>query len=146
MPPLLISGATFSDWIYRALVVLVISCPCALVISIPLGYFGGIGGASRRGILVKGSNFLDALTQVKTVVFDKTGTLTKGEFKVSEIVTSNGFDENTILEYAAYAEYNSNHPIAKSILNPIIGILTIRESARSKKYPGTELKHTSIIK
>lgn len=116
MPPLLISGATFSDWIYRALVVLVISCPCALVISIPLSYFGGIGGASRRGILVKGSNFLDALTQVKTVVFDKTGTLTKGEFKVSEIVTSNGFDENTILEYAAYAEYNSNHPIAKSIL------------------------------
>lgn len=116
MPPLLISGATFSDWIYRALVVLVISCPCALVISIPLGYFGGIGGASRRGILVKGSNFLDALTQVKTVVFDKTGTLTKGEFKVSEIVTSNGFDENTILEYAAYAEYNSNHPIAKSLL------------------------------
>lgn len=116
LPPLLISGATFSDWIYRALVVLVISCPCALVISIPLGYFGGIGGASRRGILVKGSNFLDALTKVKTVVFDKTGTLTKGEFKVSEIVTSNEFNENTILEYAAYAEYNSNHPIAKSIL------------------------------
>lgn len=116
VPPLLLSGATFSDWIYRALVVLVISCPCALVISIPLGYFGGIGGASRRGILVKGSNFLDALTQVKTVVFDKTGTLTKGEFKVSEIVASNGFNENTILEYAAYAEYNSNHPIAKSLL------------------------------
>jgi len=115
-PPLLLSGATFSDWIYRSLVVLVISCPCALVISIPLGYFGGIGGASRRGILVKGSNFLDALTQVKTVVFDKTGTLTKGEFKVSEIVASNGFDENAILEYAAYAEYNSNHPIAKSLL------------------------------
>lgn len=116
LPPLLISGATFSDWIYRALVVLVISCPCALVISIPLGYFGGIGGASRRGILVKGSNFLDALTQVKTVVFDKTGTLTKGEFKVSEIVTSNGFSEEEISEYAAYAEYNSNHPIAKSII------------------------------
>ncbi len=115
LPPLLIEGATFSDWIYRALVVLVISCPCALVISIPLGYFGGIGGASRRGILVKGSNFLDALTQVKTVVFDKTGTLTKGEFKVSGISTSNGFDEETILEYAAYAEHNSNHPIAKSI-------------------------------
>ena len=116
VPPLLISGATFSDWIYRALVVLVISCPCALVISIPLGYFGGIGGASRRGILVKGSNFLDALTQVKTVVFDKTGTLTKGEFKVTEIVTSNGFSKEEISEYAAYAEYNSNHPIAKSIL------------------------------
>lgn len=116
LPPLFIEGATFSEWIYRALVVLVISCPCALVISIPLGYFGGIGGASRRGILVKGSNFLDALTQVKTVVFDKTGTLTKGEFRVSGIFPSNGFDEKKILEYAAYAEYHSNHPIAKSLL------------------------------
>ncbi len=116
LPPLLFSGQTFSEWIYRALVVLVISCPCALVISIPLGYFGGIGGASRKGILVKGSNFLDALTQVKTVVFDKTGTLTKGEFKVSEVVTSNGYTKEEILEYAAYAETNSNHPVAKSIL------------------------------
>ncbi|MCF6183883.1 MAG: cadmium-translocating P-type ATPase [Bacteroidales bacterium] len=116
LPPLFISGATFDEWIYRALVVLVISCPCALVISIPLGYFGGIGGASKRGILVKGSNFLDALTQVKTVVFDKTGTLTKGEFKISEIVPANNFSKETILEYAAYAEYNSNHPIAKSVL------------------------------
>jgi Cd2+/Zn2+-exporting ATPase len=115
LPPLFIPGATFSDWIYRALVVLVISCPCALVISIPLGYFGGVGRASRKGILVKGSNFLDALTQVKTVVFDKTGTLTKGEFKVSEVVTANGFSKDEILEYAAYAEANSNHPIAKSI-------------------------------
>lgn len=115
LPPLLFSGQTFSEWIYRALVVLVISCPCALVISIPLGYFGGIGSASRKGILVKGSNFLDALTQVTTVVFDKTGTLTKGEFKVSEVVTSNGFSKEEILEYAAYAETNSNHPIAKSI-------------------------------
>lgn len=115
LPPLLFSGQTFNDWIYRALVVLVISCPCALVISIPLGYFGGVGMASRKGILVKGSNFLDALTQVKTVVFDKTGTLTKGEFKVSEIVTSNGISKEEILEYAAYAETNSNHPVAKSI-------------------------------
>ena len=115
LPPLLVSGQTFSEWIYRALVVLVISCPCALVISIPLGYFGGIGSASRKGILVKGSNFLDALTQVKTVVFDKTGTLTKGEFIVSEVVTSNGFTKEEILEYAAYAETNSNHPVAKSI-------------------------------
>jgi Cd2+/Zn2+-exporting ATPase len=115
LPPLLFSGQTFSEWIYRALVVLVISCPCALVISIPLGYFGGIGSASRKGILVKGSNFLDALTQVKTVVFDKTGTLTKGEFKVSEVVTSNGYAKEEILEYAAYAETNSNHPVAKSI-------------------------------
>ncbi|MFH1526146.1 MAG: heavy metal translocating P-type ATPase [Bacteroidota bacterium] len=116
LPPLLFSGQLFNDWIYRALVVLVISCPCALVISIPLGYFGGIGGASKKGILVKGSNFLDALTQVKTVVFDKTGTLTKGEFKVSEIVTSNGFSEEQLIDYAAHAEANSNHPIAKSIL------------------------------
>ncbi len=115
LPPLLFSGQTFSEWIYRALVVLVISCPCALVISIPLGYFGGIGSASKKGILIKGSNFLDALTQVKTVVFDKTGTLTKGEFKVSEIVTFNLFSKEQILEYAAYAETNSNHPIAKSI-------------------------------
>jgi len=115
LPPLFITGATFSEWIYRALVVLVISCPCALVISIPLGYFGGIGSASRKGILVKGSNFLDALTQVKTVVFDKTGTLTKGEFKVTEVVTSNGYSKEEILEYAAYAETNSNHPVAKSI-------------------------------
>ncbi|MCK9281448.1 MAG: cadmium-translocating P-type ATPase [Melioribacteraceae bacterium] len=116
LPPIIFSGETFSDWIYRALVVLVISCPCALVISIPLGYFGGIGGASKKGILVKGSNFLDALTKVKTVVFDKTGTLTKGEFKVSDIIEENGFDKNEILRYAAYAESNSNHPIAKSVL------------------------------
>ena len=116
IPPLLIQGASFSDWIYRALVVLVISCPCALVISIPLGYFGGIGRASRRGILVKGSNFLDALTHVSTMVFDKTGTLTKGEFKVSQIKTDNNFHQNEILKIAAHAEANSNHPIAKSIL------------------------------
>lgn len=117
IPPLFFAGQTFTDWIYRALVVLVISCPCALVISIPLGYFGGIGGASRRGILVKGSNFLDALTKIKTVVFDKTGTLTKGEFKVAEIVSANGFKEEDILKYAAYAEAYSSHPIAKSILD-----------------------------
>ncbi len=116
LPPLLFTGQTFSDWIYRALVVLVISCPCALVISIPLGYFGGIGGASRRGILVKGSNYLDALTKVKTVVFDKTGTLTKGEFKVSEIVVKNGFNREELLRLAAYAESHSNHPIAKSVI------------------------------
>jgi len=116
IPPLFFTGQTFTDWIYRALVVLVISCPCALVISIPLGYFGGIGGASRRGILVKGSNFLDALTKIKTVVFDKTGTLTKGEFKVSEIVVKNGFDKEELLRLAAYAESHSNHSIAKSVI------------------------------
>ena len=116
LPPLLVEGQLFSVWIYRALIMLVVSCPCALVISIPLGYFGGIGGASRKGILVKGSNYLDALTVVKTVIFDKTGTLTKGEFKVSEIVPANGYDKDQVLKYAAYAEVNSNHPIAQSIL------------------------------
>ena len=95
---------------------LVVSCPCALVISIPLGYFGGIGGASHKGILIKGSNYLDALTAVKIIVFDKTGTLTKGEFKVSEIVSKNGFNDSEVLKYAAHAEVNSNHPIAQSIL------------------------------
>ncbi len=115
LPPLFVEGQQFSVWIYRALIMLVVSCPCALVISIPLGYFGGIGGASRRGILVKGSNYLDALTAIKTVVFDKTGTLTKGEFKVSEIVPANGYGKDQVLKYAAYAEVNSNHPIAQSI-------------------------------
>lgn len=115
LPPLFIEGATFSQWIYRALVVLVISCPCALVISIPLGFFGGIGGASRNGILVKGGNYLEALNDVKIVVFDKTGTLTKGVFKVTKAVTWEGFNKNELLEYAAYAEAHSNHPIARSI-------------------------------
>jgi Cd2+/Zn2+-exporting ATPase len=115
LPPLLFSGQRFSDWIYRALVILVISCPCALVISIPLGYFGGIGRASRKGVLIKGSNYLDALTKVKTVVFDKTGTLTKGVFNVSEVIASNGISKEDLLKYAAIAEAQSNHPIADSI-------------------------------
>jgi len=116
IPPLLIPGAAFSEWIYRACVLLVISCPCALVISIPLGYFGGIGGASRKGILIKGSNYLDVLTKVKTAVFDKTGTLTKGEFKVTQVVPANKFSEEELLNLAAQAEAQSNHPIAQSIL------------------------------
>ena len=127
IPPLFISGAAFSDWIYRALVVLVISCPCALVISIPLGYFGGIGGASRKGILIKGSNYLDVLTKVKTVVFDKTGTLTKGEFRVTEVVTENGFLKEDIIKYAAYAEANSSHPIAKSVINAFNDKIQVNE-------------------
>ena len=119
IPPLLISGATNADrflWVYRALVLLVISCPCGLVISIPLGYFGGIGGAAKRGILVKGSTFLDTLTAVKTVVLDKTGTLTKGVFKVAEIVPANGFSQTELMEIAAKIESQSNHPVAKSIM------------------------------
>jgi Cd2+/Zn2+-exporting ATPase len=116
LPPLVVPGALFSDWIYRALVLLVISCPCALVVSIPLGYFGGIGKASRRGILIKGSNYLDALTQAENVVFDKTGTLTRGVFRVSEIVARNGFSREQVLSLAAQAESHSAHPIAQSIL------------------------------
>lgn len=115
IPPLIIPGATFSDWIYRALAFLVVSCPCALVISIPLSFFGGIGGASRNGILVKGSNYLEALNNVDTIVFDKTGTLTKGIFKVTQIVPVNGWSEEELLSYAAHAESFSNHPIATSI-------------------------------
>ncbi|MGK7872627.1 MAG: heavy metal translocating P-type ATPase [Xenococcaceae cyanobacterium] len=115
LPPLLIPGATSTQWAYRALVLLVISCPCGLVISIPLGYFGGVGGAAKRGILVKGSTFLDALTAVKTVVFDKTGTLTKGVFQVTQIIPKNGFAEAELLELAAKVESHSNHPVAQSI-------------------------------
>ena len=116
IPPLFINGASFSDWLYRALIFLVVSCPCALVVSIPLGFFGGIGGASKNGILIKGSNYLEALFYVDTVVFDKTGTLTKGIFKVTEVNTSNGFEKDELLEYAAYAESYSSHPIALSII------------------------------
>lgn len=115
VPPLLFTGATFSDWLYRALVFLVISCPCALVISIPLGFFGGIGAASKKGILVKGSNYLEALNDVKYVVLDKTGTLTKGQFEVNELNPTTGYTEEELLKYAAYAEAFSNHPIAESI-------------------------------
>lgn len=114
VPPLL-SGSPFSEWLGRALIFLVISCPCALVISIPLGFFGGIGAASRRGVLVKGGNYLDALRDIKTVVFDKTGTLTQGVFSVSRIEAYEGFIGEEVLELAAYAESNSTHPIAKSV-------------------------------
>lgn len=115
LPPL-ITGQAFSIWIYRALTFLVISCPCALVISIPLSFFGGIGGASKIGVLVKGSNYLEALAHAEIVVFDKTGTLTKGSFAVSEI-HSNGMKDHQLLELATYAEDYSNHPISLSIKN-----------------------------
>ncbi|MCY8086305.1 cadmium-translocating P-type ATPase [Bacillus sonorensis] len=116
VPPLVIPGASLSDWVYRALVFLVISCPCALVVSIPLGFFGGIGAASKAGILVKGSNYLEALNDVKYAVFDKTGTLTKGEFAVVKLSPAGGeIKEEELLEYAALAEYHSGHPIAESI-------------------------------
>lgn len=115
VPPLLIEGAVFSDWLYRALIFLVVSCPCALVVSIPLGLFAGIGGASKKGILIKGGNYLEALKDVETVVFDKTGTLTKGVFKVVKINGIN-IEEEELLKVAALGESFSNHPIAKSIM------------------------------
>lgn len=126
IPPLVMEGAAFEDWIYRGLVFLVISCPCALVISVPLSYFGGIGAASKKGILVKGSNYLEGLTQVKTVIFDKTGTLSEGVFEVVRIdrptsgLTTDltaGLSENDLLLTAAAVESFSNHPIALSIVS-----------------------------
>lgn len=114
IPPLVIGGATFSDWIYRALAFLVVSCPCALVISIPLSFFGGIGGASKKGVLVKGSNYLEALAETEIVVFDKTGTLTKGVFNVQEIHPE-GVSKEELLELTAHAESYSNHPISLSL-------------------------------
>ena len=106
----------FNEWLYRGLVFLVISCPCALVVSIPLGYFGGIGAASSRGILFKGGNYMDALTKIDTILFDKTGTLTKGSFGIKDIVTFNGYGKEELLSLAASAEYKSNHPLAKAIV------------------------------
>lgn len=114
LPPLVIGGA-WADWLLRGLTFLVVSCPCALVISVPLSFFGGIGGASKRGILIKGSNYLEALSQVDTIVFDKTGTLTSGTFAVTDIVPASSFTKEQLLEFAAQAESLSNHPIALSI-------------------------------
>ena len=114
LPPLLFTEALFQDWLYRALTFLVISCPCALVLSIPLSFFGGIGAASKLGILVKGSNYIEALAKVKNIVFDKTGTLTEGKFSVVS-VSSVGYSQQLLLELVAHAEMYSNHPIAKSI-------------------------------
>lgn len=134
IPPLVVEGATFSEWIYRALSFLVVSCPCALVVSIPLGFFGGIGGASKNGILVKGGNYLEALNNVETVVFDKTGTLTKGTFKVTEVKAYDNLSEEELMELAAYAEGYSNHPIATSIV-----------SAYGKKIDKTEISNYEEI-
>ena len=114
IPPLFL-GELWGEWFGKALVFLVISCPCALVISIPLGFFGGIGNASKKGILVKGGNYLEALDKLETIAFDKTGTLTYGTFKVTKLISANGFSESELLENAAIAESFSNHPIAKSI-------------------------------
>ncbi|MGF1541684.1 MAG: heavy metal translocating P-type ATPase [Pleurocapsa sp.] len=136
LPPLLISGATREQWVYRALVLLVISCPCGLVISIPLGYFGGVGGAAKRGILVKGSTFLDALTDVKTVIFDKTGTLTEGVFQVTQVTPYNGYSEPELLTVTAIAESQSNHPVARSIMEAYDGGITDTDVTDYEEVPG----------
>ena len=128
VPPLFL-GQEFQVWLYRALIFLVISCPCALVISIPLSYFGGIGASSRAGILVKGSNYLEALSQAKAVIFDKTGTLTRGEFFVTQIIPANGVSKKEIVKLAAVAESSSPHPIARSIV---------------KNYPGNIARVSNI--
>ena len=114
VPPFILNAGEFTDWLYRALTFLVVSCPCALVISIPLGFFGGIGGASKVGILVKGSNYLEALSNTEIVVFDKTGTLTEGVFEVQKVEPV-GISKDELLRYATYAESNSNHPISVSL-------------------------------
>lgn len=129
VPPLVLKDASFTDWLYRALTFLVVSCPCALVISIPLGFFGGIGGASKIGILVKGSNYLEALANTELVVFDKTGTLTEGVFEVQK-VECEGISKEDLLRYTAYAENHSTHPIATSV----------------KKAYGKEINVTNISK
>jgi Cd2+/Zn2+-exporting ATPase len=139
VPPMLIAGATHTEWVYRALVLLVISCPCGLVISIPLGYFGGVGGAARQGILVKGSTFLDVLTEVDTVVFDKTGTLTEGNFRVTAVQPCADWSAEALLAIAAQAESQSTHPIAQSIcqaVHPATAPVTL--SASSAQAPNIQ--------
>jgi len=139
IPPLAV-GDSFSEWAYRALVFLVISCPCALVISIPLGYFGGIGGASRKGVLIKGATYLDSLASAWAVVFDKTGTLTEGRFKVSKVVANAPFSEDELLEHAALAESLSNHPIAVSVAKAYRSEPD-REKVKSySEFPGRGIK------
>lgn len=133
IPPIVFDGAQFSDWAYRALTFLVISCPCALVISVPLSFFGGIGGASKLGILVKGSNYLELLSQAEVVVFDKTGTLTKGVFKVQEI-NPKGMSKDDLLKLTTYAENYSNHPISISL-----------KEAYGKKFDGSKFIESQEI-
>ena len=135
IPPLVIEGAVFSDWIYRALSFLVVSCPCALVISIPLSFFGGIGGASKMGILVKGSNYLEALSNTETIVFDKTGTLTEGVFEVQKIKAKD-IREEELLKIAAYAENYSNHPISISLKNAYNKDINEDEIKKSEEIAG----------
>jgi Cd2+/Zn2+-exporting ATPase len=141
LPPLL-SGAAWSEWIHRGLIFLVISCPCALVISIPLGFFGGIGGASRKGVLVKGGNYLEALSKLTAVVVDKTGTLTKGVFQVTETLPANGRAQASLLKLAAHAEAFSNHPIALSIQKAYSGDIDKKIITEYTEIPGQGISVT----
>ncbi|MDR3333423.1 MAG: heavy metal translocating P-type ATPase [Treponema sp.] len=145
VPPLLLPGAQFSVWLYRSLILLVISCPCALVVSVPLGYFAGIGGMSRRGIMVKGAVHLDSLGNAQYVAFDKTGTLTQGKFSIVAMERASGIDENQLLETAVLAEQESNHPIAQAIRRGgkergISGTLTPAGTYREIAGQGLELR------
>lgn len=140
LPMLFVSNYVFSDWLYRALVFLVISCPCALVISIPLGYFGGIGAASKNGILFKGSNFLDSISTIQNVVMDKTGTMTEGVFKVQEVIIQDGFDKNEILKLVNVLESQSTHPVATAIHNHVGKIDASIELKNVEEISGHGLK------
>lgn len=142
LPPLAGDGE-WRTWIYRGLVLLVISCPCALVISVPLSYFGGIGGASRKGILVKGGTVLDALSRIRTVVFDKTGTLTRGVFTVSAVAPAPGVAESEVLRAAALAECESNHPVAKAILRHAAGSFSRPPELAAREIPGKGMEAVS---
>lgn len=136
LPPLILADGEVGKWIYRALTFLVISCPCALVISIPLSFFGGLGGASKKGILIKGSNYLEQLAKTDCVVFDKTGTLTKGVFKVISICPEDGYDRETLLELTAHAESMFSHPIAISLKQSYEKELTKERVGEVKNIPG----------
>jgi len=139
IPPLIL-GEPFSDWIYRACTFLIVSCPCALVISVPLGFFGGIGASSKKGVLVKGSNYLEAIADMTTIVFDKTGTLTRGEFKVSEIKPGDGFDKARVIEIAALGEGYSTHPIAQSIKEEYAKDIDLGRVSEQQEVAGHGLK------
>lgn len=136
IPPLIIKDAVFSVWLYRAATFLVVSCPCALIISIPLGYFAGIGSCSKEGILVKGSNYLEELNKINSIIFDKTGTLTNGNLKLSTIKAKNSFTKDELLKYSALAESFSNHPISKSIVAAYKGIIDNSQINDYKEHPG----------
>lgn len=139
IPPLFIEGAIYSDWIERALVFLVISCPCALVVSIPLSFFSAIGAVSKKGVLVKGANYIEKLTEIQEIIFDKTGTLTKGVFQVTRVESFN-LDENKLLEYAALVESFSTHPIAKAIVNAYDKELNLKEVSSCEELSGLGIK------